>query len=45
MIHITFALIVISGIVCATYLAMNGHYWFALLVIITISGVSMRSKG
>lgn len=38
-------LIVIVGLLCATYLAVNDHPWMALFVLLALGGTSASSKG
>jgi hypothetical protein len=42
MIQGLFALILLGGIAAATYLALQGHPWFGLAVLITVGGVQMK---
>jgi len=43
-IHIAFALIIVFGIASITYLVIQGHPWFALLIVLILSGLRMSHK-
>lgn len=44
MIYLSFASIIVGSIWAGVYLVMNGHPWFAFLVIAIGASVSMKSK-
>jgi hypothetical protein len=42
--HVTFLLLVLGGLCVGAWLAIMGHPWFALLVLVIISGARFTSK-
>jgi hypothetical protein len=41
MMHFFFAAIVLGGMAIGAWLVVNGHPWFALLIILSVGGTSM----
>jgi hypothetical protein len=42
--YIAWALVVIAAFACGAYLAVNGHPWLALGVLVTASGYSVKEN-
>ena len=44
MIYLSYTLVFVTGVAAGTYLALQGHPWFALLVLLLMTLVRMSSR-